>query len=158
MNNTIETKAIGMIQVEEGRFKIRLHKKYRPGLTNINGFSHLQIVWWANLINQTDQRERLINKKPYKNSPDKLGVFATRSQFRPNPILITTIYVEHVDIENGLIHTPYIDAEDGTPLLDIKPYHKYENITNCQVPTWCNHWPNNYEEATAFNWEAEFNF
>lgn len=118
MNNTFETKAIGMIQVEEGRYKIRLHEKYRPGLTNINGFSHLQIVWWANLIDQTDQRERLINKKPCKNSPAKLGVFATRSQFRPNPILITTIYVEHVDLENGLIYTPYIDADDGTPLLE----------------------------------------
>ncbi len=158
MKNSIQVKSIGTIQAERGIFSILIHEDYRSGLTNINGFSHLQIVWWGNLFDKVEHRKMLINKKPYKNSPAKLGVFATRSQFRPNPILITTIYVDRIDLEKGIIYTPYIDAENGTPLLDIKPYHKYQNVVNCEVPTWCSHWPDSYEESAKFNWEGEFNF
>lgn len=158
MEHTIQTKSIGIIKAVKGQFSIRVDQKYRSGLTNIDGFSHLQIVWWGSLFDQAEHRRQLINDKPYKNGPAKLGVFATRSQFRPNPILITTIYVENIDVENGIIVTPYIDAEDGTPLLDIKPYHQYEKVVNCEVPTWCSHWPKSYEDSAEFSWDEEFNF
>lgn len=158
MKNAIQTKPIGTIQAEQGKFSIQIDEAYRSGLTNINGFSHLQIVWWGNLFDKDEHRSQVVNEKPYKDSPAKLGVFATRSQFRPNPILITTIFVEKIDLDQGIIYTPYIDAENGTPLLDIKPYHRYENVKNCEVPTWCNHWPSSYEDSAEFEWEAEFNF
>jgi len=158
MKNAIQTKSIGTIKVVEGEFSIKVDKAYKSGLTNIQGFSHLQIVWWGNLFDKEEHRAQLVNEQPYKKSPAQLGVFATRSQFRPNPILITTIFVDKIDIEKGIIHTPYIDAENGTPLLDIKPYHCYENVKNCEVPTWCDHWPKSYEDSAAFAWEAEFNF
>ena len=158
MKHSIQTKSIGTIHAAKGTFSISVDEAYRSGLTNINGFSHLQIVWWGNLFDKAEHRMQLINESPYKNSPANLGVFATRSQFRPNPILITTIYVEKIDVANGIIYTPYIDAENGTPLLDIKPYHPYENVKTCEVPPWCNHWPTSYEDSAAFNWEAEFNF
>lgn len=158
MKKGIQTKAIGIIQVEKGKFSISINEDYKSGLTNIEGFSHLQIVWWGNLFDKEEDRKQLVNKKPYKTSPNELGVFATRSQFRPNPILITTIFVEKIDLKKGIIYTPYIDAENGTPLLDIKPYHRYENVQNCEVPKWCDHWPSSYEESATFVWEAEFNF
>jgi len=103
-------------------------------------------------------RKQLVAEKPYQNSPQELGVFATRSQFRPNPILITTIYVENIDFDEGIIYTPYIDAEKDTPILDIKPYHLYERVENCKVPEWCSHWPISYENSASFDWENEFNF
>ena len=99
MENTIQTKPIGIINVQQGMYSIQLDEAYRSGLTNINGFSHLQIVWWGHLFDKAEHRKVMINKKPYKKSPAELGVFATRSQFRPNPILITTIYVEKIDLE-----------------------------------------------------------
>jgi len=158
MENAIRTSAIGVINAEKGMFSISVNEDYIRGLTNINGFSHLQIVWWGNLFDKAEHRKQLTTKKPYKNSPAELGVFATRSQFRPNPILITTIFVEGIDLEKGVIYTPYIDAENGTPLLDIKPYHQHEKVNNCEVPTWCSHWPKSYEDSAKFNWQAEFNF
>ena len=127
-------------------------------MTNINGFSHLDIVWWGSLYDNQEARKILITEKPYKKGPDKLGIFATRSPVRPNPILITTIYVTKIDFEKGIIYTPYIDAEPGTPVLDIKPYHKSSRIKNLNVPDWCKHWPEWYEDSANFDWENEFNF
>lgn len=158
MKKSIQLNSIGSIHSEKGKFYVKLKEEFKNGLTSIKGFTHLQIVWWGNIFDQDDQRNRLITHQPYKTSPEKVGVFATRSQFRPNPILITNIFVEKIDMAKGLIYTPYIDAENDTPLLDIKPYHFYERVKNCSVPDWCKHWPATYEEAASFDWENEFNF
>jgi tRNA (Thr-GGU) A37 N-methylase len=103
-------------------------------------------------------RSALVSKKPYKKGPETIGVFATRSPVRPNPVLITTITVLHIDHEKGIIHIPWMDAENGTPILDIKPYHLSERVHECKVPQWCNHWPKWDEESATFNWQNEFNF
>ncbi len=158
MNNSIQVNSIGSIHSENGMFYIKVKDEYKNGLISINGFSHLQIVWWGNLFDKPEQRSNLITEKPYKTSPEKVGVFATRSQFRPNPILITNIFVEKIDFAKGIIYTPYIDAENNTPLLDIKPYHLYERVENCRVPNWCSHWPSSYEKSASFDWNNEFNF
>lgn len=158
MKNAIISHSIGTIKTEKGRFSIQLEEEYINGLVAIEGFSHLQIVWWGSLSDNLEHRTHLLNSKPYKKGPDSVGVFATRSQFRPNPILITNIFVEKIDFKKGIIYTPYIDAENDTPLLDIKPYHFYQRVKNCSSPDWCEHWPSWYEEAAEFDWEAEFNF
>ena len=67
-------------------------------------------------------------------------------------------FVEKIDAENGIIHTPFIDAEDGTPVLDIKPYFPMERIRQCQVPEWFAHWPEWAEDAIHFDWKKEINF
>jgi len=158
MKKIVETNSIGNIQFEKGLFSLKLHTEYKEGLINIDGFSHLQILWWGNQSEGDEHRSRIVISKPYKKGPDKLGVFATRSQFRPNPILLTTILVHKIDFKKGIIYTPYIDAENESPILDIKPFHRYENLSHCQVPGWCSHWPSCYEDSANFDWEAEFNF
>lgn len=134
MENNLQIKPIGSVNAANYKFSIQLDKEYLSGLINIEGFSHLQIIWWGNLYDSEKYRANLTSEKPYKNGPDKIGVFATRSPVRPNPILITTIEVQRIDYEKGIIYTPYIDAENGTPVLDIKPYHTSERIKNCKVP------------------------
>ena len=158
MKNEIQVNSIGSLHAEKGSYYIKVKDEYKLGLTSLDGFSHLQILWWGNLTVAQEDRNRLVNERPYKTSPDQVGVFATRSQFRPNPLLITTVYVEKIDFKKGIIFTPYLDAENDTPLLDIKPYHLYERVEHCTVPEWCNHWPTWAEEAAHFDWEAEFNF
>ena len=158
MNKNYELKQIGKVIADKGNYSIQLEKEYIQGLTGIDGFSHLQITWWGNLVDKPELRSALVSKKPYKKGPDKIGVFATRSPVRPNPLLITTITVLHIDHEKGIIHTPWMDAEDGTPVLDIKPYHLSERVKDCQVPEWCQHWPKWDEESGAFDWQYEFNF
>lgn len=158
MKNDIHIHSIGSIYAENGEFFINVKEEYLDALTSLNGFSHLQILWWGHLTDNAEHRSHLIAKKPYKKGPNEVGVFASRSQFRPNPILITNIFVQEIDFENGIIRTPYIDAENNTPLLDIKPYHAHEKIENCGTPDWCSHWPSNYEESAHFDWQNEFNF
>ena len=158
MGNNIQINPIGKVRVENNVFSIQLEKAFLPALTNISGFSHLQIVWWGNLYDAPKFRTYLTSEKPYKKGPDKMGVFATRSPVRPNPILITNIYVQQIDFEKCIIFTPYIDAENDTPVLDIKPYHLSERVKDCSVPQWCEHWPKWDDEAATFNWQDEFNF
>ena len=158
MENKFQIKPIGIVNAASYVFSIQLNKEYLSALINIDGFSHLQIIWWGNLYDSAKYRASLTSDKPYKKGPDTIGVFATRSPVRPNPILITTIAVQRIDYEKGIIYTPYIDAENGTPILDIKPYHTSERIKDCKVPQWCEHWPKWYEDSATFNWQNEFNF
>lgn len=158
MNNNYELKPIGKIIASNGNYSIQLKKEFIPGLKGIDGFSHLQITWWGSLVDRPELRKILLSDKPYKKGPEKIGVFATRSPVRPNPLLITTISVLRIDHEKGIIHIPWMDAENGTPVLDIKPYHLSERVRDCAVPQWCNHWPKWDEESAAFNWQNEFNF
>jgi tRNA (Thr-GGU) A37 N-methylase len=158
MDIKIDINPIGFVRTKNEVFCIELAEKYIPALTNINGFSHLQITWWGHLYADTEQRDILIGEKPYKKGPDQIGIFATRSPVRPNPVLITNIFVQKIDFEKGIIYTPFIDAEDGTAVIDIKPYNKSERVRDCSVPDWCKHWPEWDEDAATFDWEKEFNF
>lgn len=157
MDNII-IKPIGRVLHKNGQFIIKLEKEFIPALTNIEGFSHLQIIWWGNLCDQPDFRQITTVKKPYTAGPETLGIFATRSPQRPNPVLSTTVSVAGIDMQKGEIFTYYIDAEPETPVLDIKPYHLSERIKQCSVPGWCKHWPAWWEDAADFNWQKEFNF
>lgn len=157
MNNAMQLKPIGVVKAENG-FAIQLDKAFIPALKNIAGFSHLQVLWWGHLSDSDEERQSLTFQKPYCKGPEEVGVFATRAEVRPNPILITNIDVLHIDQETGTIHIPYIDAANNSPVLDIKPYHFSERVKDCEVPDWCKHWPQNHEDTASFDWEQEFNF
>ena len=102
---------------------------------------------------------RLNSNKPYKKGPDEVGVFATHSPERPNPISVSNVDIAYIDINKGIIGLYYIDAFDGTPVIDLKPYVPSVNkIENPKTPNWCSHWPKSYEESGNFDWESEFNF
>ena len=61
--------------------------------------------------------------------------------------------------ENGVVGLYYIDAFDGTQIIDLKPYTpSIDRIANPGTPQWCSHWPKSYEESGDFDWKAEFNF
>lgn len=157
MKKTFKVKTIGTIKIDK-IFTVNVKKEYLPALKNIDGFSHLQIVWWGNKSDSDEKRGMLIEKSPYKNSPDEIGIFATRSPFRPNPILISTVEVLGIDYKKGIIRLPYIDADNDTPVLDIKPYHLMERVKKCNVPDWCKHWAESFEDSATFDWTNEFNF
>ena len=158
MKNNFSLKPIGMVNVANHVFSIQLDKEFLPALTNIEGFSHLQIIWWGHLFDNPEYRGNLVNEKPYTKGPDNVGIFASCSPVRPNPVLISTITVQDIDFEKGIIFTPYIDAENGSPVLDIKPYHLSVRVKECKVPQWCSHWPEWYEDSATFNWQDEFNY
>ena len=154
-----EIGSIGKINVNEKGMSIALEQKYVPALKALNGFSHLNILWWFSDFDSPQMRNILEAPKPYKKSPDVMGIFATRSPVRPNLIALSTVQVINIDYEKGIIGIAYIDANDGTPLLDIKPYTpSLDRVEKPVVPAWCKHWPMSLEQSAHFNWENEFNF
>lgn len=149
--------SIGFVRIVDGTFSIQIYEEFLPALTNVEGFSHLQIIWWGHLADSPQNRNCLIAENLFKKGPDRMGVFATRSPIRPNPILVSTIEVIEIDFDNGVIYTSFIDAEDDTPVLDVKPYFAMERVRDCKVPAWCEHWPQWFEDTTVFNWRDEIN-
>ncbi len=159
MNDIIKISPIGSVEKSGDRCSISIFKDYRDGLTGLDEFSHAVILWWASLFDEPQYRRIIKFEKPYKKGPDVIGIFATRSPIRPNPVAISSVYISGIDMEKGIISIPYIDAEDGTPVLDIKPYHPSEDrIKNIRMPKWCSHWPQWSEDSSQFDRESEFNF
>ena len=105
-------KGLGAKHEAEG--VLRILPEFELGLTDIEGFSHLMVIWAFDRAHGFD----LIGMPPSDNRPH--GVFATRSPRRPNPIGLTV--VELLRRENRLLRVRGVDMLDGTPILDIKPY------------------------------------
>jgi tRNA-Thr(GGU) m(6)t(6)A37 methyltransferase TsaA len=144
------------VRTGENGFHLEINGKYLRGLKGLDGFSHLDVFWWCHKLDDGAFRKTMECDTPYKKGPSKIGVFATRSPLRPNPIALSVVPILKIDYTTGLIHIPYIDAEDGTPIIDLKPYHpSIERVRNVAVPEWCRHWPTWYEDSASFDRESE---
>lgn len=95
--------------------RVVIAPEFIPGLTGLEGFSHLLLVYWLHEAGPTS----LIFKPPFDDTPR--GVFATRAPRRPNPMGIAVVAFDGFD-GAGTLKVRYLDCLDGTPLLDIKPY------------------------------------
>lgn len=157
--NDIKVFPIGKIENGNDEVRIVLDPMFKNGLKGLEEYSHVQVLWWADGCDNDTDRSIKIEHKPYKKGPDELGVFALHSPERPNPIAVSNVNIAYVDVENSIVGLYYIDAFDGTKVLDLKPYvPSVDRVENPRVPDWCSHWPKSYEESGNFNWEAEFNF
>ena len=93
---------------------IELEKEYETGLKDLDGFSHILLIYHFHLCNGHS-----LEVKPFLDKV-KRGIFATRAPKRPNPIGMSVVRLEK--IEGSTLHISNVDVVDGTPLLDIKPY------------------------------------
>ena len=114
--------------VEQLTGEIVFEPKYRnaDAVRGLEDFSHLWIIWEFS-ANKT-LGDSLTVRPPRLGGNKRLGVFATRSPFRPNPIGLSCVYINKVEIDNRrgpVITVSGADLMDGTPILDIKPYIKY---------------------------------
>jgi tRNA-Thr(GGU) m(6)t(6)A37 methyltransferase TsaA len=152
-------KRIGTVRIKGENAVIALDRRYIPALTGLGSFSHINVIWWFSGCDNERDRSSLEERSPYKGSPAVLGTFATRSPLRPNPVALSCCGIAYIDYGNAVIGLTYIDAGDGTPVLDLKPYTpSLDRVGNPQVPRWCAHWPDSLEESAGFDWENEFNF
>jgi tRNA-Thr(GGU) m(6)t(6)A37 methyltransferase TsaA len=104
-------KDLGAKHTDEGVLEIL--PEFEPGLTDIEGFSHLFVVWAFDRSGGFD-----LFASPASDNRTH-GVFATRSPRRPNPVGLTV--VELIRRDKGSLYVRGVDMLDGTPLLDIKP-------------------------------------
>jgi len=93
---------------------VELFTQFRAGLKNIEGFSHIILIYHFHL-----SRGYSLEAKPFMDE-EKRGVFAMRGPSRPNPIGISAVRL--VGVEDCTLYIEDVDIIDGTPLLDIKPY------------------------------------
>jgi len=94
--------------------QIEVFEEFEEGLKDIEGFSHIIVIYWFH----KSMGYHLLTKTPWDDIPH--GLFATRSPHRPCPLGLTV--VELVAREKNILKVKGLDAIDGTPLLDIKPY------------------------------------
>lgn len=159
-NQMISLKPIGVVQAsdQEGMYALRIFPPYTDALKQLNQFSHVMVIWWADRHDNPADRQLLTSDLPYAPGVEA-GVFACRSEYRPNPIGITIMPLLSVDEKEGLIVLPWIDAFDGSPILDLKPYMPVsDRIRDVKVADWLSDWPVWMEDAGAYFASHETNF
>jgi tRNA-Thr(GGU) m(6)t(6)A37 methyltransferase TsaA len=116
-------KGVGALHQAAGA--LELLPEFAPGLDDIEGFSHLYVIWLFN-------RSQGFSLRVTPPSDDKAhGVFATRSPWRPNPVGLTV--VELLGREGARLRVRGVDMLDGSPILDIKPYLRRGWMTQAET-------------------------
>ncbi len=137
----IEIKPIGVVKRRDNGFFLELKKEFSPAMKQLDKFSHVIVLWWADQMDNKQSRCTFQCEPPYAKG-HVTGVFASRSEYRPNPIAITTTKLLNVDEEKGIIQVGNIDAFDGTSILDIKAYFPVtDRVQDVTVPDWLMEWP-----------------
>ena len=111
------------------RGKIVFEPQYRnpDALRGLEGFSHIWLIWEFS-ANRTTREWQPTVRPPRLGGNDRMGVFATRSPYRPNQLGLSCVEIEAIDFKSAdapLIYVRGADLMDGTPIYDIKPYIKY---------------------------------
>ena len=100
--------------------EIVLEKKYADGLIGLKDFSHAIIIYFMHLA--TDKERVNIRRRPQgRDDMPFVGIFSQRAKRRPNPVGVTAVKI--IKVENNVLKIQGLDAIDGTPVLDIKPYY-----------------------------------
>ena len=116
----------GLVQNLQSTIRFEPEFRNADALRGLEGFSHLWIMWiFSENIRSTWSPTV---RPPRLGGNKRLGVFATRSSFRPNPVALSCVKIERIDIdgpEGPEIVVSGADLMDGTPIVDIKPYLPY---------------------------------
>jgi tRNA-Thr(GGU) m(6)t(6)A37 methyltransferase TsaA len=132
---------IGYIRRKEKEVNLEIQEQFRPALKQLDRFSHLNIFWWAHKHDNEKSRNALQCEPPYAKGK-VTGVFATRAEYRPNPIAMTACKILKIDEAKGTITVGDIDAFDGTPIVDLKAYFPLcDRVKNAEIPEWLSDWP-----------------
>jgi tRNA-Thr(GGU) m(6)t(6)A37 methyltransferase TsaA len=130
----VKTDAVGHeVRDKKVISQIVFRKELTEALEGIEEFSHLFILFWLNEI--SDQGRKIMKVHPRGRSDmPLLGIFATRTPHRPNPIGLTRVKL--LNVEGNIITVQGLDAFDGTPVLDIKPFDSWDTTEDFKVPEW----------------------
>lgn len=117
----------GLAKDLKGRIIFEPQYRSPDALRGLEGFSHIWLIWEFS-ANRTTREWQPMVRPPRLGGNTYLGVFATRSPFRPNPLGLSCVEIDSIDLftEDGpVITVKGADLMDGTPIYDIKPYIRY---------------------------------
>jgi tRNA-Thr(GGU) m(6)t(6)A37 methyltransferase TsaA len=110
--------------------RIQLLPRYAGALGGLKGYSHIIVLFWVH-------RARDWKMPKHHHKPPHVKVFATRMPVRPNPIGLSAVQLVSFSPQTGEVVVRGLDALDGTPVLDIKPYiPNFDSYADAQVPQW----------------------
>ena len=144
----------GLVGEAWGQLVFEPEYRQLDAIRGLDGFSHLWLVF---IFHHTSHKEwKPTVRPPRLGGNQKVGVFASRSPFRPNPIGLSCLKIEKIDLLNPLapiIHLSGVDVVDGTPVIDIKPYVPYadclpnasEGFAQGPPPPLALHWQNDID-------------
>ena len=146
---------IGYVENDNGKASIHINQKYIPAIKELDKFSHVIVIWWAHESEVFRNEVQLTCEPPYGEGTPETGIFATRSEYRPNPIAITTCHIIKVDMKKGIVEVGGLDAFDKTPVLDLKAYFPIcDRVKNVQIAPWLKDWPDWLEDGLKW-WEEQ---
>ncbi|MBI4300937.1 MAG: tRNA (N6-threonylcarbamoyladenosine(37)-N6)-methyltransferase TrmO [Chloroflexi bacterium] len=103
-------------------------------LDGIEGYSHILVLFWIHKVSPERRATTKLHPRGREDLP-LLGVFATRTQYRPNPIGATVVPL--LERRGTTLTVLGLDAIDGTPVLDLKPYLPYhDSVPDARMPDW----------------------
>jgi tRNA-Thr(GGU) m(6)t(6)A37 methyltransferase TsaA len=115
--------------------RIDINADLAPGLQGLADFSHVVVVFHLDRIPPFDKDKQLLRKPRGMEHLAPVGVFAQRTKFRPNPIGVTPVRL--LSIQGNTLIVSGLDAMDGTPVLDVKPYiPEFDGVENVKMPDW----------------------
>ena len=130
----LEFEPVGEV-VERGEVShVRIFEKYGKALENIEQFSHSVVLYWMHAVTP-ELRQAVKVQPPWPGMPN-LGIFASRFPTRPNPIGLITVRL--VSREDDSLFVRGLDADEGTPIIDIKPYNPFFDMPKGELvlPEW----------------------
>ena len=120
----------GLVPELKGTVVFKPEYRNPDALRGLEGFSHIWLIWEFSEAVRDDWSPTV--RPPRLGGNTRLGVFATRSPFRPNPIGLSCVKLDSIELstpDGPILHVSGADLMDGTPIYDIKPYIPY---TDCQ--------------------------
>jgi tRNA (adenine37-N6)-methyltransferase len=126
---------IGVVNKKGKRYFLEIFPEYTPALKGLEEFSHLWVFYWFH-ENDTPEQRKTLQVHPRRDPANPLtGVFACRAPERPNLIGFTACRI--LKVSGNVVEVADLDARDGTPILDLKPYiPSGDAIPNARTPDW----------------------
>ncbi|MFX0096275.1 MAG: tRNA (N6-threonylcarbamoyladenosine(37)-N6)-methyltransferase TrmO [Candidatus Hodarchaeota archaeon] len=137
-SSAFELKAIGIVESSGPTSEISVFPEYCSGLQSLVEFSHAIILYWFHLRDSREERSVLsVIPKKHPGAPP-VGVFASRSPSRPNPIGLCVAKI--IGVVNCTLTVKGLDAFEGSPIVDIKPYLSGNDaVLGTRAPEWALH-------------------
>ena len=130
----VRTTSVGNEVRDRNRLsQIILENELVKALDGIEEFSHIFVIFWLHKISKEQRQTLKVHPRGRRDMP-LLGIFATRTMLRPNPVGLTL--VELVRVEGRVLTVRGLDAFDWTPVLDIKPFDSWDMTKTAKVPRW----------------------
>ena len=115
----------GLAECLQGEIVLEEEFRQEEALRGLEGFDYLWLIWGFHLNRDDAAQRKLTVRPPRLGGNQRIGVYASRSPYRPNPLGLSSVKITRIIHGEGIIRVLGADLADNTPIYDIKPYVEY---------------------------------